>query len=109
VETETQFEGLNSDTLGFVHYCRAMAHPARIEILRAIVSRGGHIKGETIVIPFLAHATVMQHLRELKRAGIIGGRIFGARCDFKLNLEALTQFEKHSRDFFEEIRSEGLK
>jgi len=88
----------------FAHYCRALAHPARFAILAEMVSKGGHIKGETIEIPSMANATVLQHLRELKRSGIITGRIFGIRSDFKINQKALSKFELICLNFFEEYR-----
>ena len=39
-------------------------------------------------------STIIQHLRELKRAGIIQGRIFGAQCKYGLNMEILQEFHK---------------
>lgn len=88
------------------HFCRAMAHPARAAILTAIAQRGGRIMGDVIEIPSMANATVMQHLRELKRSGIIQGRIFGARCDFKIDENALAQLEIQTQTFLKSIRLE---
>jgi len=90
------------------HFCRAMAHPARAAILSAIAQRGGRVLGETIEIPALAHPTILQHLRELKRSGIIQGRIFGARCDFKIDATALAQFENQSQAFVKSIKADIL-
>lgn len=87
------------------HFCRAMAHPARAAILTAIAQRGGRIMGGVIEIPSMANATVMQHLRELKRSGIIQGRIFGARCDFKIDTKALAQFENELQSFMKCIKA----
>jgi hypothetical protein len=89
----------------FAHYCRALAHPARFAIIAEIVLRGGQIKGDAIEIPSMANATVLQHLRELKRSGIISGRIFGSRSDFKINSKALSKFEDMCLKFFEENKA----
>ena len=89
----------------FAHFCRALAHPARLAIISEIVSRGGQIKGDVIEIPSMANATVLQHLRELKRSGIITGRIFGLRSDFKINLKALSKFEDLCLKFFEDNKA----
>ena len=90
------------------HFCRAMAHPARAAILMAIAQRGGRIMGDVIEIPSLANATVLQHLRELKRSGIIQGRVFGARCDFKIDAIALAHFESQSQAFLKSIQADIL-
>lgn len=87
------------------HFCRAMAHPARAAILMAMAQRGGRITGDIIEIPSMANTTVLQHLRELKRSGIIQGRIFGARCDFKIDVSSLAQFESQSQAFLKSIQS----
>ncbi len=64
--------------------------------------------GDVIEIPSLANATVLQHLRELKRSGIIQGRVFGARCDFKIDAIALAHFESQSQAFLKSIQADIL-
>lgn len=71
------------------HYSRALGHPARIALLVEIAKKGGVVKGESIEIPPMSQATVLQHLRELKRAGLIQGRIFGARSEYKIDFQKL--------------------
>lgn len=81
------------------HYSRALGHPARIALLVEIAKKGGSIKGEAIEIPTLSQATVLQHLRELKRAGLIQGRIFGARSEFKIDQQKLREYAGQLHSF----------
>ena len=53
---------------------------------------GECICGEIVGIVPLAQSTVSQHLRELKKAGLIKGRIFGPKSYYCINWEVLNQF-----------------
>jgi predicted transcriptional regulator len=56
---------------------KAMAHPARIAILQHIIKANACICGDLVEELGLAQATISQHLKELKNAGIIQGTIEG--------------------------------
>lgn len=56
---------------------KAIAHPARIAILQQIISANACICGDLVEELGLAQATISQHLKELKNAGIIQGTIEG--------------------------------
>ncbi len=56
---------------------KALAHPARLAILRVLASRGRCVCGEVVEVMPLAQATVSQHLKILKEAGLVRGRIDG--------------------------------
>jgi hypothetical protein len=86
------------------HFTRALGHPARIAVLIEIAKKGFIIKGENIEVPQLSQATVLQHLRELKRAGLLQGRIFGAKADYKLDLENLKKFDAQFHAFMEHFK-----
>jgi predicted transcriptional regulator len=73
---------------------KSIGHPTRLQILKCLAENGGTIEGEIVAIPNTAPSTVIQHLRELKRAGLIKGRIFGAQCKYSLNDETLMQFKQ---------------
>jgi ArsR family transcriptional regulator len=86
------------------HFARALGHPARIAVLIEIAKKGFVIRGENIEVPQLSQATVLQHLRELKRAGILQGRIFGAKSEYKLDLENLRKFDENFHAFMEHFK-----
>lgn len=86
------------------HYNRALGHPARIAVLIEIAKKGFIVRGESIEVPQLSQATVLQHLRELKRAGLLQGRIFGAKAEYKLDLENLRKFDEQFHAFMEHFK-----
>ena len=58
---------------------RALAHPARVRILRLLAARGECVCGQIVLELPLAQATVSQHLKVLKAAGLIRGEVDGPR------------------------------
>ena len=56
---------------------KALAHPARIAILQQIIATKACICGDLSDELGLAQATISQHLKELKTAGLIQGTIEG--------------------------------
>ena len=60
-----------------VQVFRALGHPARIRIVRLLMQRDRCICGEVVDELPLAQATVSQHLKVLKEAGIIIGEVEG--------------------------------
>lgn len=56
---------------------KAIAHPARVAILEYLAERTDCMCGDIVEVIPLAQATVSQHLKELKQAGLIKGTIEG--------------------------------
>jgi len=56
---------------------KAIAHPARIAILQELINANACICGDLVEELGLAQATISQHLKELKNAGLIQGTIEG--------------------------------
>jgi len=67
---------------------KALAHPARIRILRLLQATPGCIGGTIVDAVGLAQSTVSEHLRILKSAGVIRGEIDGPRICYALNPNA---------------------
>ncbi len=63
----------------FALLAKALGHPARLHILRLLLSRDACYCGELVDELPLAQATVSQHLKVLKDAGLITGEIEGLR------------------------------
>lgn len=60
-------------------YAKALAHPARVAILKVLIKRQSCICGDIVDELPLSQSTVSQHLKELKEAGLIKGDIDGAK------------------------------
>jgi len=58
---------------------KALAHPARVAIVRMLVRHEGCIVGDVVDALPLAQSTVSQHLKQLKDAGLIRGDVDGPR------------------------------
>lgn len=70
-------------------FAKALAHPARIAIIKAIAKRGVCICGEIVEVLPLAQSTVSQHLKDLKEAGIITGDVEGTKSCYCIDWDAL--------------------
>jgi DNA-binding transcriptional ArsR family regulator len=68
---------------------KALGHPARLAIVQAIAAQKACVCGEFVEITGLSQATVSQHLKELKTAGLIQGSIEGPKTCYCLTSEAL--------------------
>ena len=67
---------------------KALGHPARVAILRQLAEEGECICGQIVSALPLAQATVSQHLKVLKDAGLVQGEIDGPRVCYALNPDA---------------------
>ena len=72
---------------------KALGHPARVAIARMLVKRGECVCGTIVEGLPLSQATVSQHLKVLKQAGLIHGEIDGPRVCYCINPEALKRFK----------------
>ena len=73
---------------------KALGNPIRFEILKFLTTRPGCITGDIVDYLPIAQATVSQHLKVLREAGLISGITEGpARC-YCLNEENITWFRE---------------
>jgi ArsR family transcriptional regulator len=68
---------------------KALGHPLRVRILRLLLSRDACFCGEIVEQLPVAQATVSQHLKVLKDAGLIRGEIEGQRVCYCANPSVL--------------------
>lgn len=72
----------------------ALAHPARVRIVRLLLSRTSCMCGEIVEEMPLAQSTVSQHLKILKETGLVQGEIDGPRVCYCINKEAMAKLKK---------------
>lgn len=72
---------------------RALGHPARVAIVR-MLTEGACVCGDIVDRLPLAQATVSQHLKVLKEAGIIRGDIDPPRVCYCINPPAVEKLKK---------------
>ena len=83
---------------------KALAHPARLRILQILAECDACVCGDIVDRLPLAQATVSQHLKELKKAGLIRGEISGPRTCYCLDKEKLARARDALASLFTGIR-----
>ena len=83
---------------------KALAHPARIAILQHLVKSEACICGDLVEELGLAQATISQHLKELKNAGLIQGTIEGTSVCYCINPKVWKQYKELFAAFFADVK-----
>jgi len=86
---------------------KAMAHPARIAILQQIINANACICGDLVDELGLAQATISQHLKELKNAGLIQGTIEGVSVCYCIEPNAWALLSRELGGFFKSYKDPG--
>ena len=81
-----------ADEIALADFAKAIAHPARIAILKILAQQQSCNCGEIVEGLPLAQATVSQHLKELKTIGLIKGTIEGKTSCYCIDWEVFNQF-----------------
>jgi ArsR family transcriptional regulator, arsenate/arsenite/antimonite-responsive transcriptional repressor len=72
---------------------KAIAHPARVQILRILVRRTACVCGDIVDELPLAQSTVSQHLKVLRESGLIRGEVDGPRVCYCIEPRALRRLK----------------
>ena len=72
---------------------KALAHPARVRIIRMLARHEGCIVGDIVDELPLAQSTVSQHLKQLKAAGLVRGEVDGPRVCYCIDPAALARLK----------------
>lgn len=81
---------------------KALGNPARVRILRLLLAHGACYCGEIVEEIPLAQATVSQHLKVLKDAGLIVGEIDSLRTGYCASRERLLELHELVGDLLDE-------
>jgi DNA-binding transcriptional ArsR family regulator len=79
---------------------KALAHPARIAIIQQLIKTNACVCGDLVDELGLAQATISQHLKELKNAGLIKGTIEGTSVCYCIDEKVWKQYKKDMDAFF---------
>jgi len=79
---------------------KALAHPARIAIIQHLIKAQACICGDLVEELGLAQATISQHLKELKNAGLIQGTIEGTSVCYCIDAKGWKQYKAAFEAFF---------
>ena len=87
-------------------YFKALAHPARLSILKYLSDTKTCITGDISDFLPLSRTTVNQHLSELKKAGLIKGHIERGNTKYCLNPEKIEELKFLADLFFKRIETD---
>ena len=82
---------------------KALAHPARIQILKYLAETKSCISGDISKELPLGRTTVNQHLEILKKAGLIQGHISGRKTDYCLDPAGVKTLKEKANRLLGEI------
>ena len=91
--------GIDNEQLA--RFAKAMGHPARITILQFLASMDSCYFGDMHNELPIAKATVSQHLKELKDAGLIQGEIETPKVKYCINKENWEKAQAFFDTFFD--------
>lgn len=99
----TKTESFTIEQNEIARLAKAIGHPARVAILQHLVSVNSCICGEIVNEIGLSQSTISQHLKELKKVGVVKGEIDGVKVCYCIDQEKLNQvsavFTKMFRQF----------
>lgn len=90
-----------ADSEQLARFAKALGHPARITIMEFLAVQSSCFFGDIHDELPIAKATVSQHLKELKDAGLIQGEIEPPKVRYCVNKENWTLAKKLFRNFFD--------
>ncbi len=82
---------------------KALAHPARLQIIQFLAKQKSCISGDISEELPLSRTTVNQHLKELKKAGLIQGTVSGVKTNYCLDYAVVQDSKEILSSFLEGI------
>jgi len=82
---------------------KALGHPARIAILKILADHTTCFCGDITEVLPLAQSTVSQHLKALKKAGLITGKVEGVRTCYCLNPAGIRELNSLLSEFSNQL------
>ncbi|HZW39240.1 MAG TPA: metalloregulator ArsR/SmtB family transcription factor [Ignavibacteriaceae bacterium] len=93
-------KNFEEEVIDLANFAKALAHPARIMILKVLAEKNICMCGEIVDELPLAQSTVSQHLKELKNAGIIQGEIEGPKMCYCINKKTIETINTQFNELF---------
>lgn len=78
---------INPEQIELAKFAKAMGHPVRIYVLELLSRQTCCFSGDLSEELPIAKSTLSQHLKELKKAGLIQGEIMPPKIKYCLNKE----------------------
>lgn len=86
-------------------FARVVSHPARLAILKYLAETPVCITGDISEFLPLSRTTVSQHLKELRRLGLIHGEIDGLKVNYCLCKPTIRKHLAAFGEFFDQVEA----
>lgn len=84
---------------------KALAHPARLRLIALLARHGTCICGDLVDAMPLSQATVSQHLKVLRQAGLVQGMIDGPRSCYCIDAAGMAAVRDQVIELFGSIEN----
>jgi ArsR family transcriptional regulator, arsenate/arsenite/antimonite-responsive transcriptional repressor len=84
---------LTTDERRLAKIMKAMGNPTRMQLMRYLADNPQCITGDLVEVLPIAQATVSQHLKVLREAGLICGTIEGPATSYCIDDDTMTWFK----------------
>lgn len=99
----TRAENFTAEQNQLATIARALGHPARIAIVQQLLQNNVCVCGGLVHQIGLAQATISQHLKELKNAGIIVGTVEGTSVCYCIDRKGWARIQKQFNGLFDAL------
>lgn len=86
---------------------KALGHPARIAIVQYLIKTRVCVCGDIVDVLPLSQSTVSQHLKELKKVGLIKGNIEGPSVCYCIDEKVWNRAKKMIGELFEAYQTQN--
>jgi len=97
----TKKDEFTQEEIWIADIAKALSHPARVSILKILSEMNVCMCGDIVELLPLSQSTVSQHLKELKRVGLIKGEIEGPKVCYCLNNKIISKAKKEMYKLFQ--------
>ncbi|RLD67870.1 MAG: transcriptional regulator [Bacteroidetes bacterium] len=106
---QSKTELFEDELISNASFFKALAHPARLQILQFLAETKSCITGDISDDLPLGRTTVNQHLKELKKIGLIESHTEGVKTKYCLNPKKVDELKKALSQFLESLDTLNYK
>lgn len=106
---QSKTELFKKELIEHASYFKALAHPARLQILQFLADSKSCITGDISDELPLERTTVNQHIKELKVKGLIQGHTEGVTTKYCLNTEKVNELKQALQLFLDNLNTQNYK
>jgi len=96
-------EKFSQEDIWLADVAKSLSHPARIRILKILTSIDACMCSDIVDLLPLSQSTVSQHLKELKRVGLVTGEIEGPKVCYCVDNKNLQKAKKELDKLFKQV------